>query len=147
MENFGIIILLVFIIFVIILICRELNCWYLKINARITLMEQILENQKEMICLLKGEKGEPEKPDHKKQEEITNLDEWIEGKEARTNGTRVEDDEHFSVGAEVSSMVDKNGAQMGDVMKVTKVGKDYVICSLNGKNVGKFSTDEVFIIK
>ena len=147
MEEFGSVILLVIIIFVIILICRELNCWYLKINARISLMEQMLENQKEMIRLLKGEKGEPAKPEPMKQEEISNLDEWIQGKEARTDGTRVEDDEHFIVDAEVSSMVDKNGVQMGDIMKVTKVGKDYVICSLNGKNVGKFSTDEVFLIK
>ena len=147
MEEFGSVILLVIIIFVIILICRELNCWYLKINARISLMEQMLENQKEMIRLLKGEKGEPAKPEPMKQEEISNLDEWIQGKEARTDGTRVEDDEHFIVDAEVSSMVDKNGVQMGDIMKVTKVGKDHVICSLNGKNVGKFSTDEVFLIK
>ena len=147
MEDFGSIIIFLIVLFVIVLICRELNCWYLKINARISLMEQMLENQKEMIRLLKGEKGEPAKPEPMKQEEITNLDEWIQGKEARTDGTRVEDDEHFSVGAEVSSTVDKNGVQMGDVMKVTKVGKDYVMCSLNGKNVGKFSNDEVFLIK
>ena len=60
MEDFGTIIIFLIILFVIVLICRELNCWYLKINARISLMEQMLENQKEMIRLLKGEKGEPE---------------------------------------------------------------------------------------
>ena len=41
---------------VVLLICRELNCWYLKINARKELLEQLVENQKEIICLLKGEK-------------------------------------------------------------------------------------------
>ena len=43
---------------VVLLICRELNCWYLKINARKELLEQLVENQKEIIRLLKGEKEE-----------------------------------------------------------------------------------------
>lgn len=34
-------------------LCRELNCWYLKINDRKKQMDQMIENQKEIITLLK----------------------------------------------------------------------------------------------
>jgi len=78
----------------------------------------------------------------KKSNEIEDVDAWLEGGSGRKGeGT----DEKFFVGAEVSSVVDKNGVHMGDVLKVTKVAKDYVVCSLEGKNVGKFSFDEVFL--
>lgn len=33
-------------------LCRQLNCWYLKINERIDLMNQMLDNQEEIINLL-----------------------------------------------------------------------------------------------
>ena len=36
-------------------LCRELNCWYLKINDRKKQMDQMIENQKEIIKLLKRE--------------------------------------------------------------------------------------------
>ena len=37
-------------------LCRELNCWYLKINDRKKQMDQMIENQKEIIELLKKER-------------------------------------------------------------------------------------------
>lgn len=37
-------------------LCRELNCWYLKINERKKQMDQMIENQKEIIELLKKER-------------------------------------------------------------------------------------------
>jgi len=76
--------------------------------------------------------------------EITDIDGWINGGDGKTES---EDEDKFTIGAEVSAMVDKNGVHMGDVLKITKVGKGYVLCSLDGKSVGKFKTDEVFLIK
>jgi len=81
----------------------------------------------------------------KKSHEIKDIDSWLEGGSGR-EGERTDDDKIF-VGSEVSSTVDKNGVHMGDVLKVTKVAKDHVVCSLDGKNVGKFSLDEIFIFK
>lgn len=61
--------IIIFVIAVIVfLMCRELNCWYLKINARIGLLEQLVENQKEIIHLLQGNKSvtnAPEEPESK----------------------------------------------------------------------------------
>ena len=34
------------------LLCRELNCWYFKINDRKNQMDKIIENQEEIIELL-----------------------------------------------------------------------------------------------
>lgn len=34
-------------------LCRELNCWYFKINDRKNQMDKIIENQEEIIELLK----------------------------------------------------------------------------------------------
>jgi hypothetical protein len=76
--------------------------------------------------------------------EITNLDEWLKGGETNAKN---DDEEKFTVGAEVSAMVDKNGVHMGDVMRVVKIGKGFVICAVDGKSVGKFSTNEVFLVK
>lgn len=56
MDTVSLIIILVFAV-IIFLLCRELNCWYLKINARKELLEQLVENQKEIISLLKGNKS------------------------------------------------------------------------------------------
>ena len=56
MDTVSLIIILVFAL-IIFLLCRELNCWYLKINARKELLEQLVENQKEIISLLKGNKS------------------------------------------------------------------------------------------
>lgn len=57
MEPLGFIAIII-IAFVIFLICREFNCWYLKINARKELLEKLAENQKEIIRLLKKQTGE-----------------------------------------------------------------------------------------
>lgn len=46
----------IWVIVVLILIfylCRELNCWYFKINDRKNQMDKIIENQEEIIELLK----------------------------------------------------------------------------------------------
>ena len=57
MDTVSLIIILVFAV-IIFLLCRELNCWYLKINARKELLEQLVENQKEIISLIKGNKSD-----------------------------------------------------------------------------------------
>lgn len=44
------------ILIVVFYLCRELNCWYLKINDRKKQMDQMIENQKEIIELLKKER-------------------------------------------------------------------------------------------
>lgn len=130
------------VLFGIVMICRELNCWYLKINKRIDLMNQMIENQEKMIRLLKGEKIADEK---KEKAEITDIDGWIKGGSGKEEDSEEKDE--FTVGSVVSSMVEKDGVQIGDVLNVTKVGKDHVVCSLEGKNVGKFKFDEVFLVK
>ena len=79
-----------------------------------------------------------------KSNEIKDIDSWLEGGSGREGEG---DEDKFFVGAAVSSTVDKNGVHMGDVLKVSKVAKDYVVCSLDGKSVGKFNKDEVFPIQ
>ena len=81
----------------------------------------------------------------KENHEIKNVDAWLKGGSGREEDG--EDEEKFEVGAEVSSMVEKNGVEIGDVLKITKVGKDFVMCSNEGKPVGKFKFDEVFLVK
>ena len=49
-ENVWVIVALIGIFY----LCRELNCWYLKINDRKKRMDQMIENQKEIITLLKN---------------------------------------------------------------------------------------------
>ena len=44
------------ILIVVFYLCRELNCWYLKINDRKKQMDQMIENQKEIIELHKKER-------------------------------------------------------------------------------------------
>ena len=44
------------ILIVVFYLCRELNCWYLKINDRKKQMDQMIEDQKEIIELLKKER-------------------------------------------------------------------------------------------
>ena len=50
------IILTIGILIVAILVCRELSCWYFKINDHLKLMEKISENQQTIIQILKSEK-------------------------------------------------------------------------------------------
>lgn len=42
-------------------LCRQLNCWYWKINERIDLMNQMLDNQEDIIKLLQGKNLEEDK--------------------------------------------------------------------------------------
>jgi len=56
MEELGFAVIVVVIAIVIFLVCRELNCWYFKINAHISLMEKVIKNQEEIIALLKKDK-------------------------------------------------------------------------------------------
>lgn len=51
-EELWVIIILIGVFY----LCRELNCWYLKINDRKKQMDQMIENQKEIIELLKKER-------------------------------------------------------------------------------------------
>lgn len=46
-------ILVIVVLIVIFYLCRELNCWYFKINDRKKQMDQMIENQQEIINLLK----------------------------------------------------------------------------------------------
>ena len=68
MDTVSLIIILVFAV-IIFLLCRELNCWYLKINARKELLEQLVENQKEIISLLKGNKSVMNVPEESESKE------------------------------------------------------------------------------
>ena len=51
-EELWVIVILIVVFY----LCRELNCWYLKINDRKKQMDQMIENQKEIIELLKKER-------------------------------------------------------------------------------------------
>ncbi|MBQ8833260.1 MAG: hypothetical protein IJ000_07185 [Paludibacteraceae bacterium] len=83
-------------------------------------------------------------PEKKSPTEINDIDAWINGEE---NLKKENEEDEYVVGAEVSVMVNKHGVQMGDVLIITKVSKDMVTCSMNGKTIGKFSKDELFLIK
>ena len=49
----GIIILMALVAIGLFFLCRQLNCWYLKINERIEIMYKMIKNQEKMINLLK----------------------------------------------------------------------------------------------
>lgn len=49
MEKVVAILIAVAIVFGILLLCRELNCWYLKINERRDLLRMIVDNQRTII--------------------------------------------------------------------------------------------------
>ena len=42
----------------IVFLCREINCWYLKINSRKELLEKIVANQEKIIELLNKRENE-----------------------------------------------------------------------------------------
>lgn len=48
----GIIILMALVAIGLFFLCRQLNCWYLKINERIEIMYKMIKNQEKMINLL-----------------------------------------------------------------------------------------------
>lgn len=53
MEYLVTILIAIAITFGILLVCRELNCWYLKINERRDLLKTIIDNQETIIWQLK----------------------------------------------------------------------------------------------
>lgn len=85
-----------------------------------------------------------------KSHEITNVDSWLKGEAAQYDENSQEDSQEDSiiVGAEVSSMVDKNGVAMGDIMIVKKkISANKFVCAVEGKTVGTFNKDELFLVK
>ena len=109
---------------VIFLICRELNCWYLKINARKDLLEEMVKNQKEIIRLLNGNKVEPT---------ATEAETSTENSESAT----------FSVGQKVKTKVEKNNLPIGSIVRIDRIEGTSCVCSQEMAEVGKFSLSEV----
>lgn len=62
MNDLGFFFICLVIFIVIFLLCRELVCWYWKINSRITTMEQMVKNQEVIISLLKKQIPEEKQP-------------------------------------------------------------------------------------
>ena len=60
------------ILIIIFYLCREVNCWYFKINTRKEQMDKILENQKEIIELLKKKNTEESKDIENPETELNN---------------------------------------------------------------------------
>ena len=50
--EFGIFIVIALVLIGIFFLCRQLNCWYFKINERIEIMQKMLKNQEKMKKLL-----------------------------------------------------------------------------------------------
>lgn len=115
------IIITIVIAVVVLLICRELNCWYLKINARKELLEQLVENQKEIIRLLsRGEK-----------EETT---------------PKVEVDPKLEVGKKVKTLVEKGDLPIGTVIHIDRIEGDNLFCSCEMREVGPYTVNEVAVL-
>ncbi len=112
------IIIIIVIAVVVFLICRELNCWYLKINARKNLLEQVVENQKEIIRLLKG--GEKDE-------------------------TVIEEEAGFKpeVGKKVKTLVEKGNLPVGSIIRIDRIEGDKLFCSCEMKEVGPYTVNEV----
>ena len=124
MDQVALVIGVIIVAVVIFLICRELNCWYLKINARKDLLEEMVKNQKEIIRLLGGNKVEPaakvaEAP-AEKPKEVT-----------------------FSVGQKVKTKVEKNNLPVGSIVRIDRIEGTTCVCSQEMAEVGKFSFSEV----
>lgn len=112
------IIVIIVIAVVVFLICRELNCWYLKINARKNLLEQLVENQKEIIRLLKGEK-----------EEVAT--------------TKAEPELKLEVGMKVKTLVEKGNLPIGSIIRIDRIEGDKLFCSCEMKEVEPYMVNEV----
>lgn len=106
-------------------LCRELNCWYLKINARKELEEKMVENQKEIIRLLRKLNGEPE------------VVEEVEPEKKETVPSSL------YVGQKVKTKVEKNGLSIGAIVRIDKIEGQNLICSQEMREVGKYANDEV----
>ena len=106
---------------VVLLICRELNCWYLKINARKELLEQLVENQKEIIRLLSRDEGKDTTP-------------------------KVKVDLKLEVGKKVKTLVEKGDLPIGTEIRIDRIEGDSLFCSFEMREVGPYTANEVEVL-
>ena len=107
-------------------ICRELNCWYLKINARKELEENMVKNQKEIIRLLRKLNGEPEVMEEKAEPEKKDI--------AKSS---------LYIGQKVKTKVEKNGLPHGSIVRIDKIDGQMLNCSQEMREIGSYSIDEI----
>lgn len=110
-------------------LCRELNCWYLKINARKELLESMVENQKQIIKLLKKQLGE----------------EVEEEAGDKTVGQLLQENKKtdFYVGQKVKTKVEKYGLPVGALVRIDRIEGQNLVCSQEMREIGTFTVDEV----
>ena len=110
-------------------LCRELNCWYLKINARKELLESMVENQKQIIKLLKKQLGE----------------EVEEEAGDKTVGQLLQENTKtdFYVGQKVKTKVEKYGLPVGALVRIDRIEGQNLVCSQEMREIGTFTVDEV----
>lgn len=117
-------------------LCRQLNCWYLKINERIDLMNQMLENQEEIISLLQGKKSNKVTSTGTKESTMS------------VEGTRkykeVEESISYEVGDKVHTAIEKYGLATGTIVSIDKVLPEGVLCSLDMRTIGIYSYEEIY---
>lgn len=78
-------------------------------------------------------------------QEVENIDEWLKGGDGMDKEVR---EDMLYVGASVSSVIERETVKQGDILVITKrIDKDTFICSKDGKEVGKFSSDEIFRLR
>lgn len=128
MEPLGII-LIIAVAVGIFFLCRELNCWYLKINARKELLELMVENQKQIIKLLKKQLGE----------------EVEEEAGDKTVGQLIQENKktEYSVGQKVKTKVEKYGLPIGALVRIDRIEGNNLICSQEMREIGAYVVDEV----
>lgn len=81
-------------------------------------------------------------PEEVKKDIVDDVDNWVE-----TGHTtpKQEKEEIIKVGASVITIVPKYGLDAGSELKVkSKTAKGQFICTLDGKEVGKFTDEEIF---
>lgn len=131
MNEYTFIAIIVLVAIIIFIICREFNCWYFKINARVNLMQQIIINQEKMIKLLKDSSTETTK-----QKKSANIN-----KEEISDS---EDHQEIKVGDAVFTIVPKYGLEAGAQLLVTGISKDGIYsCAVGNREIGGFKEDEI----
>lgn len=101
MNDLGLFIIVVIVAIGLLLLCREVNCWYLKINRRISLMEQMLDKQNEIISFLKEDRNRKVSSDIKeKQNEIKDQDDAVspqknQSEESKSQSEETEHSEYY----------------------------------------------------
>ena len=128
MEPLGII-LIIAVAVGIFFLCRELNCWYLKINARKELLELMVENQKQIIKLRRKQLGE----------------EVEEEAGDKTVGQLLQENKktEFYVGQKVKTKVEKYGLPVGALVRIDRIEGQNLVCSQEMREIGTFTVDEV----